>query len=717
MKENNLRIIKRDGIEVDFDKSKIYNAIMKAMKYGSGIVKENIAQTIADDIEHYYILNRERVTVLGVESEVYHKLVDCGEVQTAKAYEGYRAVQTFKRQINTSDKDILGLIYGTNETSINENSNKNAQCASTQRDLIAGEVSKDIARRKLIPAHITQAHDDGLIHWHDMDYTIQQIFNCMLVDLDNMLQHGTVINGKMVEKPNSFKTACNIATQIMAQVASGQYGGQTCSITHLAPFVRISYENYKKTIKKEGIDNNIIYTDEQIRNIAQSRVKKEIEDGVQTMMYQINTLATSNGQSPFVSLFMYLNEDTEYTEEIALIIEEILKQRYQGIKNEKGVYISPAFPKLLYVLDENNIHTYSKYRYLTELAIKCVSKRMMPDFISAKKMKEHYEGNVFPCMGCRSWLSIWRYKDGKPKFYGRFNMGVVSLSLLDVALSSKGDEKVMWNILNDRLALCKEALLLRYKFLKGASPNISPIHWKYGAVTRLDSNDSIDHLLENGYATISLGYVGLYEMVKYMTGESHTSKKGEQLAIKVMKKLREACDAWKAETGLGFGLYGSPAESLIYKFARTARKRFGVIKGITDREYITNSYHVHVTEEIDAFSKLQFEAQFQKISSGGCISYVEVPNMAHNLEALTQVVEYMYEHIQYAEINTKSDYCQCCGYDGEILINDDLEWECPNCHNKDRNKMNITRRTCGYLGENPFNKGKTQEMKQRVTHL
>ena len=548
-----------------------------------------------------------------------------------------------------------------------------------------------------------------------MDYHLQSIFNCCLVNLKDMLDNGTVINGKMVETPKSFQTACTITTQIIAQVASSQYGGQTVSLAHLAPYVRVSYNKHKKQVAEEGLEVGLNYSQEQIDKIAMKRLKREIKTGVQTIQYQINTLLTTNGQSPFVSLFMYLNEDEEYRDELALIIEEVLEQRYIGIKNEKGVYITPAFPKLLYVLDENNIDG-GEYEYLTKLAVKCVAKRMMPDFISAKKMREHY-GYVFPCMGCRSWLAPWENEQGEAQFYGRFNGGVVSLNLVDIALTSKGDVNLFWEVLEARLNLCKDALMCRYEALKGTISDVSPVHWQYGALARLDKGETIDSLLENGRTSYSLGYVGLYECVKYLTGQSHTSKEGEKLAIEIMTALRKATDTWKDETGLGFGLYGTPAESLVYTFATKTKKRFGEVKGITDKLYFTNSYHVNVTEEIDAFSKLSFEAQFQKLSSGGCISYVEIPNMNHNLEAVNTLVNFMYHNIQYSEINTKSDYCQVCGFDGEITINEDLDWECPNCGNKDKATLDVTRRTCGYLGSNFWNKGRTQEIKERVLHL
>ena len=712
-----MKIIKRDGTEVQFNKTKIKQAVVKSMRNGSGIYLPDIARLIANDAERYFEKQDETPTIQKVEVYVYNRLIHYGQGLTAKAYEGYRAIQAFKKEASDTDEAILGLVRGTNEEAINENSNKDAKSASTQRDLIAGEVSKSIMRRKKLPAYMTQAHDEGILHYHDMDYGIQQIFNCCLVNMEDVLGNGTVINKKGVDRPKSFQTACTIATQVMAQIASGQYGGQTISLAHLAPYVRVSYEKYLREVAAEGQENDIQYSQSQIEKIAKRRTRKEVKDGVQTIQYQINTLATSNGQSPFVSLFMYLEEAGEYEEEMAMIIEEVLSQRLKGIKNEKGVYVSPAFPKLLYVLDENNIHKDSKYRHLTELAARCVSRRLMPDFISAKVMKENV-GHVFPPMGCRSFLSPWYDENGNAKFYGRFNMGVVSVNLPDIALSADGDVEEFWRIFNERTSLAKEMLLTRIDLLRGATVEISPIHWQHGALARLEKGQTIDHLFENGYATISLGYVGLHECVKVLTGETHTSaNKGQKMALEIIQALRDKVDSWKEETGYGFGLYGTPAESLVYKFARKTKERFGVIEGVTDKLYFTNSYHVHVQEEIDAFEKLKFEAQFQKISSGGCISYIEVPNMNNNIEAVLQVIEYMYENIQYAEINTKSDYCQCCGFDGEIIINEDLQWECPNCGNTNKDKMNVCRRTCGYLGENFWNLGRTQEIKERVLHL
>lgn len=683
-----IKVIKRNGEIVEFNKEKIEVAILKAMKYGSGLVDEQLAKLIAKEIE-YSILDKPSVTIYQIETIVYRKLIENGHELTAKAYEGYRAVQSFKRETNTTDDSILGLVRGTNEEVIKENSNKNGYIASTQRDLIAGEVSKDLARRHLIPAHIVQAHDEGVIHWHDLDYTLQQIPNCCLVNLKDMLDNGTVINGKRVDSPNSFLTACTIATQIMAQVASGQFGGQTTSLSHLAPYVRKSKERYYSLLKDE------ITNIDDLNKAVDKLLKKEVASGVQTIQYQIQTLATSNGQSPFVSLFMYLKEDEEYIEEMALIIEEVLKQRILGVKNEQGVYVSPAFPKLLYVLDDNNTYEGSEYYYLTKLAVECVSKRIVPDFISAKKMKEHYDGEVYPCMGCRSFLSPWKDEDGNYKWYGRQNLGVVTLNLVDVALTANGDIDEFWKVFNKRLELCKEALMLRVDLLRGASSGISPIHWQHGAIARLSKDETIDKVIDSGACSISLGYIGVHETVQALIGESNTTKKGEALAIEIMQHMRDAVDKWKHQTGLGFGLYGSPSESTTYRFATKLKNKFGIVKNVTDKNYITNSYHVHVCEEIDAFSKMAFESQFQQISSGGCISYIEIPNMKHNLDALHRAVEFMYENMQYCEINTKSDYCQVCGFDGEIKIDENMNWYCPNCGNMDKNKMNVVRRTCG----------------------
>lgn len=595
-----------------------------------------------------------------------------------------------------------------------ENSNKNAYIASTQRDLIAGEVSKDLTKRILLPEKIIKAHEDGVIHFHDMDYYLQSIFNCCLINIGDMLENGTVMNGKLIESPKSFQVACTVMTQIISAVASSQYGGQSVDIRHLGKYLRKTRDKYERHYKEKYGD---IISDEVRERFIDDRLRDELRSGVQTIQYQINTLMTTNGQSPFVTLFLNLDKDDPYIEENAMIIEEILKQRIEGIKNEKGVYVTPAFPKLIYVLDEHNCLKGGKYDYLTKLAVKCSAKRMYPDYVSAKMMRENYEGNVFSCMGCRSFLTPWKDENGNYKFEGRFNQGVVSLNLPQIGILAEGDEEKFWALLEERLALCFEALMCRHHALEGTLSNVSPIHWQYGAIARLKKGEPIDKLLHDGYSTISLGYIGLYEVTKLMTGVSHTDPKGTNFALRLMKRLRLACDTWKLETGLGFGLYGTPAESLCYRFAEIDKKRFGEIPDVTDKGYYTNSYHVDVREKIDAFEKFRFESQFQKISSGGAISYVEIPNMRHNLEALEDVVRFIYDNIQYAEFNTKSDYCHVCGYDGEIIINDDLEWECPQCHNKDKNKMNVTRRTCGYLGENFWNVGKTKEINARTLHL
>ena len=707
----NMQVIKRDDSVVAFDETKIYEAIIKAMKYGSGIVDEAIAQKIAQEIHVIVAKFPASPTIFQIETYVYLKLIENGHELTAKAYEGYRAIQAFKREINTTDHSILGLIDLTNEEVMNENSNKNAMMASTQRDLIAGEVSKDISRRKKLPARIVQAHDEGVLHFHDMDYFMQSIFNCCLINIKDMLDHGTVINGRMIEPPKSFQVACTVMTQIIAQVASSQYGGQSVDIRHLGKYLRKSRERYATLLK------NTITNSEELQKAIDDLLRKELQSGVQTIQYQINTLMTTNGQSPFVTLFLNIEEEDEYVEEVILIVKEILTQRLQGIKNEKGIYTTPTFPKLIYVLHEHNALEGGKYDEVTELAATCSAKRLYPDYISAKEMRKIYEGNVFSCMGCRSFLSPWKDEQGKYQFEGRFNQGVVSLNLPQIGIIAKGDEEVFWRLLENRLELCFEALMCRHEALKGTLSDESPIHWQHGAIARLKKGEKIDSLLMNGYSTISLGYIGLYEVTKVMKGVSHTSPEGEAFALKVMHRLNDATKKWKQETGIGFGLYGSPAESLCYRFAKIDKMKFGEIKDVTDKGYYTNSYHVDVREEIDAFSKLSFESQFQPISSGGCISYIEIPPIQHNLEALKQLINFIYHNIQYAEFNTKSDCCHICHYEGEMIVSDDLEWECPNCHNKDQSQMNVIRRTCGYLGGNYWNKGKTQEIKNRVLHL
>ena len=706
----NLSIIKRDGSKAEFDKLKIENAILKAMKYGSGVLEEDIAKDIAEEIEKIYLKGSPSPTVSKVEELVYKELIDHKQELTAKAYEGYRAVQSFKREVNTTDDSILGLLDKSNEDVLNENSNKNGQLASTQRDLMAGEVSKDIARRKLIPAHIVQAHDEGVLHYHDMDYAIQPIHNCMLINLEDMLTNGTVINNKLVESPKSFATACTVTTQIIAQIASGQYGGNSITIKHIAPFLRVSYNKYFDKYKEK-------YSLEMAHELAEDRMLEELKSGIQTIRYQLSTLHTSNGQSPFSTIYLEIEEGGEFEREEALICEEMIVQRLEGMKNYKGQEIGEEFPKLVYLLDEHNCLEGGKYDYITKLAAKCNTKRLVPDYQSAKIMRKNYDGETFPPMGCRSHLSNWKDENGNYKWYGRFNQGVVSLNLVQVALTANKDMDKFWEVLDERLSLCREALMVRHNLLLGTSSDISPIHWQHGGIARLEKGEKIDSLLKDGYSTLSLGYVGIYEMTQAMLGVSHTTKEGEEFALKVMNHLKDACDSWKKETGLGFGLYGTPGESLTSRFCRIDKQKFGEIENVTDRMYYTNSYHVHVTEEIDAFEKLKFESQFHDISLGGCISYVEVPDMSKNLPAVEQIINYIYHNIQYAEINTKPDVCFKCGYTGEIKLDDDMQWYCPNCGNKDKDEMQVMRRTCGYIGSNMWGKGRTQEISQRVLHL
>ena len=708
-----MKVIKRDGTTVDFDGSKIVIAIQKANaavepEYR---IEEDKIQKIA---KHVQERNRMRLLVEDIQDMVEHSLMDEGKFELAKAYIIYRYQRALVRKANTTDESILSLIRNSNKDVMDENSNKNATMAATQRDLIAGEVSKDLTKRIMLPEKISKAHEEGVLHFHDADYFIQPIFNCCLINIGDMLDNGTVMNGKLIESPRSFQVACTVMTQIIASVASSQYGGQSVDICHLGKYLRRSYEKFKKSILEASEGHIDADTLERLTN---ERLRYELKGGVQTIQYQINTLMTTNGQSPFVTLFLNLREDDPYLKENAMIVEEILRQRLQGIKNDKGVYVTPAFPKLVYVLDELNCLKGGKYDYITRLAVKCSAKRMYPDYISAKKMRENYEGNVFSPMGCRSFLSPWKDENGNYKFEGRFNQGVVSLNLPQIGIVAKGDEQKFWQLLDERLELCYEALMCRHNALKGVRSDVSPVHWQYGAIARLQKGETIDKFLENGYSTISLGYIGLYELTKLMKGVSHTTEEGKDFALRVMNRLRGACEKWKAKTGLGFGLYGTPAESLCYRFARVDKARFGTIKDVTDKGYYTNSYHVDVREKIDAFSKFKFESQFQKISSGGAISYVEIPNMRHNPEALEEVVKFIYDNIQYAEFNTKSDYCHVCGFDGEIIINEDNEWECPVCHNKDHSKMTVIRRTCGYLGENFWNVGKTKEIGSRVMHL
>lgn len=708
-----MKVIKRDGTTVDFDANKIIKAIHKAniaVEPEYRIEEEKIKE-IAANVQ---ARNRMRLLVEDIQDMVEHGLMEEGKFELAKQYIIYRYKRALVRKANTTDESILSLIRNNNKDVMEENSNKNATMAATQRDLIAGEVSKDLTKRLMLPEKISKAHEQGVLHFHDADYFIQPIFNCCLINIGDMLDNGTVMNGKMIESPRSFQVACTVMTQIIASVASSQYGGQSVDIRHLGKYLRRSYDKFKKSIL-EAADGNI--DADTLERLTNERLRYELKGGVQTIQYQINTLMTTNGQSPFVTLFLNLQENDPYLKENAMIVEEILRQRLQGIKNDEGVYVTPAFPKLVYVLDEHNCLKGGKYDYITRLAVKCSAKRMYPDYISAKKMRENYEGNVFSPMGCRSFLSPWKDENGNYKFEGRFNQGVVSLNLPQIGILAKGDEEKFWKLLDERLELCYEALMCRHNALKGIKSDVSPVHWQYGAIARLKKGETIDKYLENGYSTISLGYIGLYELTKLMKGVSHTDPAGEDFALRVMNRLCGACEKWKAKTGLGFGLYGTPAESLCYRFARIDKERFGSIEDVTDKGYYTNSYHVDVREKIDAFSKFKFESQFQNISSGGAISYVEIPNMRHNLEALEEVVKFIYDNIQYAEFNTKSDYCHVCGFDGEITINDDNEWECPACHNKDHGKLTVIRRTCGYLGENFWNVGKTKEIKARVMHL
>jgi len=708
-----MKIIKRDGRIVDYDRQKIEVAIEKANRDVTG--KEKATQKeIKEIIDYIESLGKRRILVEDVQDIIEEKLMEIGKYKLAKEYIVYRYNRALVRKSNTTDESILGLIRNENKELAEENSNKNTMLASTQRDYIAGEVSRDLTNRLLLPEKIVKAHKEGILHFHDADYFVQPIFNCCLINIGDMLDNGTVMNGKLIESPKSFQVACIVMTQIIAAVASNQYGGQSVDIKHLGKYLRKSYNKYKKQIEEKYKGK---LSGSTIEELVDARVRHELESGVQTIQYQINTLMTTNGQTPFVTLFLHLDEKDPYIKENAMIIEEILKQRIQGVKNEAGVYVTPAFPKLVYVLDENNCLKGGKYDYLTRLAVKCSAKRMYPDYISAKKMRENYEGNVFSPMGCRSFLSPWKDENGNYKFEGRFNQGVVSINLPQIAIIADGDEDKFWKLLDERLELCKETLMCRHYALLGTTSDISPIHWQYGAIARLEKGEKIDKLLYGGYSTMSLGYIGIYEMTKLMKGVSHTTSEGHDFALKVMKYLRGATDKWKKETNIGFALYGTPAESLCYKFARLDKEKFGTIKDVTDKGYYTNSYHVDVREKIDAFEKLSFESEFQKISSGGAISYVEIPNMQHNIIALETAVKFIYDNIQYAEFNTKSDYCQVCGFDGEIIINDNNEWECPNCGNKDHSKMNVVRRTCGYLGENFWNAGKTKEIKQRVLHM
>ena len=724
-----MKVIKRNGSEVDFDITKIIAAITKA----NDVVEESERMTpmqirrIAESVDLACQKMNRSPSVEEIQDLVEKQIMAHGAFEVAKRYITYRYTRSLVRRSNTTDEKILSLIECCNEEAKQENSNKNPVVNSTQRDYMAGEVSRDITNRILLPPDIVEAHNEGIIHFHDSDYFAQHMHNCDLVNLEDMLQNGTVITGTLIERPHSFSTACNIATQIIAQVASNQYGGQSISLTHLAPFVQVSREKIRRQLQEEMQEVKADITEEQLSNMVEKRLRDEIRRGVQTIQYQVVTLLTTNGQAPFVTVFMYLNEAKNEQEkhDLALIIEEVLQQRYEGVKNESGVWVTPAFPKLIYVLEEDNIYENSEYYYLTRMAAKCTAKRMVPDYISEKKMLElkvdkNGEGHCYTCMGCRSFLTPYVDENGKPKYYGRFNQGVVTINLVDVALSSGGNLERFWKIFDERLELCHRALMCRHNRLKGTLSDAAPILWQYGACARLKKGETIDKLLYGGYSTISLGYAGLYECVKYMTGKSHTDPSATPFALEIMQYMNTACKRWKEEHNIDFSLYGTPLESTTYKFAKCLQKRFGIIEGVTDKSYITNSYHVHVTEEINAFDKLKFEAQFQHLSPGGAISYVEVPNMQQNLEAVLQVMRFIYDNIIYAELNTKSDYCQVCGWDGEIeIVEQDgkLIWRCPKCGNTDQDKMNVARRTCGYIGTQFWNQGRTQEIKERVLHL
>ena len=719
-----MKIIKRNGSEAAFDITKIIAAVTKANN-ADGQSRELTGEqirAIAAEVEEKCGAMGRAPSVEEIQDMVENQIMGRNAFEVAKRYIRYRYTRSLARRANTTDNQILSLIECNNEEAKQENANKNPTVNSVQRDYMAGEVSKDITRRILLPQEIVEAHEQGIIHFHDSDYFAQHMHNCDLVNLEDMLQNGTVITGTLIEKPHSFSTACNIATQIVAQVASNQYGGQSISLAHLAPFVQVSREKIRGEVLAELEELGTTASEDKIAQIVERRLRAEVERGVQTIQYQVVTLMTTNGQAPFITVFMYLNEAKNEREkrDLAMIIEEVLLQRYEGVKNEKGVWVTPAFPKLIYVLQEGNVAPGAEYYYLTELAAKCTAKRMVPDYISEKKMKELKEGNCFPVMGCRSALSPWKDENGNYKFYGRVKQGVVTLNLVDVALSSGGDMDRFWKIFDERLDLCYRALMCRHNRLKGTLSDAAPILWQYGAIARLKKGEPIDKLLYGGYSTISLGYAGLCECVRYMTGKSHTDPSATPFALAVMKYMNTACERWKAETTIGFGIYGTPLESTTYKFAKCLQKRFGIVPGVTDKPYITNSYHVHVTEEIDAFAKLAFEAQFQALSTGGAISYVEVPNMQQNLEAVLQIIRYIYDNIMYAELNTKSDYCQACGFDGEIRIVEDdgkLVWECPSCGNRDQDTMNVARRTCGYIGTQYWNQGRTAEIKERVLHL
>ena len=720
-----MKIIKRSGKETGFDASKIIDAVTKANQEvaESDQLSQGQIEAIAERITKV-CANMERIyNVEEIQDMVENEIMAYNAFEVARKYITYRYKRALVRKSNSTDQQILSLIECNNEEIKQENSNKNPIVNSVQRDYMAGEVSKDITKRFLLPEHVVHAHEEGMIHFHDADYFAQHMHNCCLVNLEDMLQNGTVISETMIERPKSFSTACNVATQAIAQIASSQYGGQSITLSHLAPFVEVSRQKLRKIVRREFQSAGIALEQDKINEVAELRVKEEIRRGVQMIQYQVITLMTTNGQAPFVTVFMYLDEVEEgrLRDDLALVIKEMLRQRMQGVKNEKGVYITPAFPKLIYVLEEDNIREGAPYWEITKLAAKCTAKRMVPDYISEKVMKENKEGNCYPCMGCRSFLTVYHEENGNPKFYGRFNQGVVTLNLVDAACSSGGDMGRFWEILEERMDLCREALMLRHNRLKGTPSDVAPILWQYGALARLKKGEAIDKLLYGGYSTISLGYAGLCECTRYMTGKSHTDPEATPFALEVMQRMNQACRRWQDETDIAFSLYGTPLESTTYKFAKCLQRRFGVIPGVTDRNYITNSYHIHVTEEIDAFRKLTFESQFQKLSPGGAVSYVEVPDMQGNLAAVLTVIQHIYDNIMYGELNTKSDYCQACGYEGEIKIVPDadskLVWECPNCQNRDEDKMNVARRTCGYIGTQFWNQGRTQEIQERVMHL
>ncbi|TGY97247.1 anaerobic ribonucleoside-triphosphate reductase [Petralouisia muris] len=720
-----MKIIKRSGKETGFDASKIIDAVNKAnmeVTESDRLTREQV-EAIAKRISGSCETMDRIYNVEEIQDMVENEIMAYKAYEVARKYITYRYKRALVRKSNSTDQQILSLIECNNEEIKQENSNKNPVVNSVQRDYMAGEVSKDITKRFLLPEKVVRAHEEGVIHFHDSDYFAQHMHNCCLVNLEDMLQNGTVISETMIERPKSFSTACNIATQAIAQIASSQYGGQSITLSHLAPFVDVSRRKLRKMVRREFQTAKLPLEDSKINEVAEMRVKEEIRRGVQMIQYQVITLMTTNGQAPFVTVFMYLNEveEGQTRDDLALVIKEMLLQRMQGVKNEKGVYITPAFPKLIYVLEENNIREGSPYWELTRLAAKCTAKRMVPDYISEKVMKENKQGNCYPCMGCRSFLTVYHDEQGKAKFYGRFNQGVVTLNLVDVACSSGKDMDKFWEILEERMELCREALMLRHNRLKGTPSDVAPILWQYGALARLKKGEVIDRLLYGGYSTISLGYAGLCECARYMTGKSHTDPEATPFALKVMERLNQACKKWEKETDIAFSLYGTPLESTTYKFAKCLQRRFGIIEGVTDKNYITNSYHIHVTEEIDAFSKLTFEAQFQKLSPGGAVSYVEVPDMQGNLDAVLTVMQHIYDNIMYGELNTKSDYCQVCGYEGEIRIVSDtdgkLVWECPNCQNREEDKMNVARRTCGYIGTQFWNQGRTQEIQERVLHL